>query len=270
MRDNKLAAVVCGMPFSGTTYLSRIITSHAKIDAGFECGLLFGENPSDFKNAAPKFYEWMISEEHPHNWKLSAEQMREICDVDNFYKGYENIVSKCHLFKGEKSYVLDKTPAYIYNLTNIMRKVPETPFVVIRKNIFLQYHSYKKRNIPLEEFVESYKIYYESLNRALALPLRKRLLVLEFEETMKYQGKTFIKVFKFLNKFNSNISFSTDLFAEMKSKLQKDIDSKNKKLRKKFDFAKELISCKKDISESEIQILEEFITKNNNVKMNLT
>ena len=71
MNQHKLAAVVCGIPFSGTTYLSRMITSHPLIDSGFECGLLFGESPKEFSKKAPKFYKWMMSNEVPYNWKLS-------------------------------------------------------------------------------------------------------------------------------------------------------------------------------------------------------
>lgn len=259
MNQNKLVAVVCGMPFSGTTYLSRIITSHALINSGFECGLLFGNAPQDFPVKAEKFYGWMMSNEAPYNWNLNKKQMDDVCSQSKFYDAYSKIVEHCELFVGEKRYVLDKTPAYVYNLTHIMRKVPETPFIVVSKNIYYQYYSYKKRGVGLAEFCDLYRNYKDSILKVSGLPLRKRILNVEFKNLIKCQGKSYTQIFKHISKFNSEISFSKALYPEMKVKLTEDIDSKKKKLRKAYNIDSEIKSCKESLTEMEIKILDDVL-----------
>lgn len=256
MKDKKLIAVLCGMPFSGTTYLSRIVCSHAAIDAGFECGLLFEENPRLFTKRR-KFYNWMMSHEKPYNWKLSSSDMEYVCDTDDFYESYNRIVEKCHLFNESRNatHIIDKTPAYIYRLRNIMPKVPETPFIVIRKSAEFQYSSYKNRGRSLEEFIKLYEKQIDSLNRVKNLPiLNKRLLILNFSDIQTDLDLSISTIFDFL-KSHSDIKFNPKMIIRMRKSLELDINSNKKKLRKKFNYNQELKKYKQNYTSYELENL---------------
>jgi hypothetical protein len=104
-----------------------------------------------------------------------------------------------------------------------MRKVPNTPFLIVHKNIFLQYFSYKKRGVRISEFIRLYNRYTSSLEKVSTLPLRKRLLILNFEDLAQYKGKSYVKLFKFLQLFNPEIIFNKDMFPKMIYQLEADI-----------------------------------------------
>ena len=237
--NHKLVAVLCGMPFSGTTFLSRIICGHKQIDAGFECGMLFENTPREF-NKRKKFYNWMMSLDRPYNWKLSVTEMLYVCDTDNFYESYDRIVEKCHLYNDEVNRIIDKTPAYIYRLRNIMTKVDRTPFIVIQKDPDFQYYSYKNRDRTLDEFTELYKKQIESLNRVMNRPiLNKRLLVINFKDLNEQLEESIKKIFNHIQKFTS-LEYSHDLMLdEIINNTTLEIKSNQKKLRKKFNYEKE-------------------------------
>ena len=139
-----------------------------------------------------------------------------------------------------------------------MRKVPNTPFLIVHKNIFLQYFSYKKRGVRISEFIRLYNRYTSSLEKVSTLPLRKRLLILNFEDLAQYKGKSYVKLFKFLQLFNPEIIFNKDMFPKMIYQLEADINSNSKKLRGKYNFKKELEKCKGNISAHEIKLLEKI------------
>lgn len=237
--NHKLVAVLCGMPFSGTTFLSRIICGHKQVDSGFECGLLFEESPRVF-NKRKKFYNWMMSHDKPYNWKLSEEDMLYVCDTEDFYESYSRIVEKCHLYDDKVNRIIDKTPAYIYRLRNTMTKVSETPFIVIQKDPDFQYYSYKNRNRTLDEFTELYKKQIESLQRVINRPiLNNRLLIINFKDLNEQLEDSTNKIFTHIKKF-TNLEYNHDLMIEdIINNTTLDIKSNQKKLRKKFNYDKE-------------------------------
>jgi len=259
LSNNDLVAVLCGLPFSGTTFLSRIICGHMRIDSGFECGLLFEESPRHFINRK-KFYNWMMSHERPYNWKLTSEEMSYICDTENFYESYSRIVQKCHLFRGAKNKIVDKTPAYIYRLRNTMVKVDETPFIVIRKQPHFQYYSYKNRGKSIDQFISLYQKQNKSLERIINRPiLNKRLLIVEFEDLNQNIERTIDIIFNHIKQF-SQINYDSSLMMnDIIKSTQNDINSNKKKLRKKFDYTKEINSFEKSLSLIELKKLGSLI-----------
>lgn len=260
---NSIIGVACGMPFSGTTYLSRIICSHPKIDSGFECGLLFEQSPKFFSKRE-KFYNWMMSDQKPYNWKLSKEEMQYICDTDDFYEAYSRIVEKCHLFKKPNiDLIIDKTPAYIYRLMNIMKKLPQTPFILIKKNIEFQYSSYKNRGRSLEEFENLYRKQHNVVNRVKNRPiLNKRLLVLDFHEVQTDLEKTINTIFRFIQEY-SEIEFNPKMIPSMIESINSDVKSNQKKLRKKFDYNTEIKNFKNNFTNYEKTKLQELMDLDN-------
>lgn len=254
---NKLVAIICGIPFSGTTLLSRIITSHPLIESGFECGLLFGDSPKMFKEVAPKFYKWMMLHEPPYNWKLTPTEMEDVCNTNHFHKAYNKIVDYCHLFKGDKQFIVDKTPAYIYQLPKMIEKITDVPIIVVQKELFFQYHSYKKRGISLEEFSNKWVKSQKALNKTLKKKEnRQRILIMDFQELNQYSGKSFRKIINHIHKFNPTIEFKKEYIPLLNQTLQRDIQSKQKKLRPKFDFQKEKDAFRNDITSFEEETLK--------------
>jgi len=259
MKNNEnLVAVVCGMPFSGTTFLSRIISSHPSIDSGFECGMLFEESPKLFKNRK-KFYSWMMSHERPYNWKLTEAQMEEICDTDDFYEAYARIIKHCHLYSEKVNLIVDKTPAYIYRLRSIMTKVSKTPVILVVKNPDFQYHSYKNRGRTIEEFKDLYEKQMSSINRVLNRPiLKEKLLIINYFDLQNDLPQSIEKIFNHINKFHE-VNFDKEkMLNDMLESINSDINSNQKKLRKRFDFKETLNSYKEDFTKEENEILDEL------------
>jgi len=256
--NNKLVAVVSGMPFSGTTYLSRIICSHPNIDSGFECGMLFEESPKLFTKRK-KFYNWMMSHEKPYNWKLSSEEMNYICDTDSFYTAYDRIVETCHLFTQNKAnLIIDKTPAYIYRLRNIMTKIDKTPFIIVKKDPIYQYSSYKNRGKNMDDFITLYKKQIASINRILNRPiLKNRLLIVNFADLHTRRERSIEEIFSFISNF-SNINFSITMIPAMIESIESDITSNVKKLRKKYNYKTELMLSKTNLTNHELSVLTEL------------
>lgn len=257
-RNKSLTAVVCGMPFSGTTYLSRIICSHPNIDSGFECGLLFENSPRDF-HRRKKFYGWMMSNNVPYNWKLSQEDMNYICNTDNFYEAYDRIVDRCHLFNDNVNKIIDKTPAYIYRLRGIMTNVDRTPFIVIRKEPDFQFSSYKNRGKTIDEFAKLYRRQHNSISRVKRIPiLSKRLLIVNFDDLHTDLNGSLEKLFDFISQF-SNIEFDINRMKSlMEESIQSDIKSNVKKLRKKFDYQTAKKNFRDSFTSYESRILEQL------------
>ena len=159
-----LVALVTGMEHSCTTYLSQIITLHPRVNAGFECGLLLADQPARFSDIRP-FYDWMIGAPDGQ-WRISPEDMQEVCRATSWLEAYRRIVRYSPLFSGQVDLLVDKTPAYIRQLTAVMEKVPGVPVVVATKHILLQYHSYKKRGWELDNFAALYVQAQQSLQEA--------------------------------------------------------------------------------------------------------
>jgi hypothetical protein len=258
IQKRSLVAVVCGMPFSGTTFLSRIICSHPLIDSGFECGILFEHSPREFKSRI-KFYNWMKSYDPPYNWKLSEEDMLYITDTDNFYEPYDRIVERCHLFKdNDKQFIVDKTPAYIYKLARTMRKVPDTPFIIIKKPLHFQYKSYKARGQSIDKFLNLRDKYNRAITNVLDRPkLKRRLLIVDFDELNQDISATVETIFSFIENFQP-IGFSTNMIPLVLSNLENDITSNKKKLRKKYNYSSSRNEREFGFTQEEISKLNQF------------
>ena len=256
--NKSLAAIVCGMPFSGTTFLSRLICAHPKIDAGFECGMLLGKSPKNFPEAG-RFYDWMMDKRPPYNWNLTKEEMDDICSSPTFDKSYDRIVDHCHLFQGDVKYVLDKTPVYVYLLKSIMRRMPETPVIVIEKEKLNQYYSFKKRDQSLDFFEERYVNSQQAIDEVLAKRgLKKRLLRLPFEEAVNSPAKTYRKVINFINRYNPDIAFEKSQVALLKESMKEDMKGK-KKLRTEYsieDERQKMLNALSDEERTRIEKLE--------------
>lgn len=189
-----LIAIVTGLEHSGTTYLSRLITSHPKVDSGFECGVLLADSPKNFVNIQP-FYDWMQAEIRKGHWGI--EDMTQVCLAEDWEDMYRNIIQYSPIFKDKSSYILDKTPGYMPKLDQVLEKV-SAPCLVIKKGILFQYLSFKKRGLSLQQFISRYSYYMDGLSKALE-KFNDRIYLVEYEELYSNTTNNITDIFEFID-----------------------------------------------------------------------
>ena len=254
MNEKGLVGIVCGMPFSGTTYLSRMIASHPLINTGFECGLLLRDSPQKFSETG-RYYNWMMDQNPPHNWNLSTSDMELISKQETFHEAYEKIVEHCHLFDQEVRYIVDKTPSYVYDLKNIMMRVPNVPVFVVQKDPLHQFYSFKKREKSYDFFVNRMVRFRNSMSEVVSdSNLNKRLVVIDFRTMLQERGKTYRKCIQRINQWNGNLIFESLQVNDMNLILRKNTQEKMK-LRKKYDFELEMRTMNSSLSVEEKSLI---------------
>lgn len=203
MRKEGILCVITGMEKSGTTFLSKLLASDPAIMCGFECGLLLS-NIRDFSQVQP-FFSWMTESADIGHWGIPSENLHEICSAESYHDAYRRIKKHAgsvgssrakDCFRNAK-WVLDKTPKYIFHLESVMKKI-DVPFIVIEKDIVLQYVSFAKRKIRMEDFIVAYSEYRYHL-RLAKKEHADRLLVVSYEELMKNQEHVMKEISHFLD-----------------------------------------------------------------------
>jgi len=258
VKKSSLIAIVTGLEHSGTTYLSRLITCHPLIDSGFECGVLLADSPKDFVNVQP-FYDWMQVEVEKGHWGIEKKDIAQICLAENWEDMYRKIIQYSPVFRDKSSYILDKTPGYMPKLDQILEKVL-VPCLVIKKDIFFQYLSFKKRDVSLKQFVSRYVSYMSGLSRALE-KFNDRIYIIEYKELYFNTAKKIIDVFDFINlDFRENCSETE--FSSNEQNLN--LFRKNIKIDpfpRNFKYNKEVEKVK-ELTEKEINTLKSLEEKN--------
>lgn len=198
-----ILCVVTGMEKSGTTFLSKLLAADPSIMCGFECGILLSDI-RDFNKQQP-FYGWMSESTDIGHWGIRPEHMAEICsaaDYDTAYrliKKYAGELGSPHLracFQ-HATWIIDKTPRYIFDLDTIMAKV-DLPFIVIQKDVLDQYLSFKNRSYRIEDFVAVYAIYLRRL-RSAAETFPDRLLIVRHTDLVRRQTAEMQRICRFLH-----------------------------------------------------------------------
>ena len=119
MKGCEVLCVVTGMEQSGTTFFSKLLVSNPKIMCGFECGILL-DDISNYHKVEP-WYKWMQETTDIGHWGILPENMKKICDAENYYEAYSLIkeyagdvekkqVKECFQ---KATYIIDKTPGYL-------------------------------------------------------------------------------------------------------------------------------------------------------------
>jgi len=148
-KASKLSAIVTGTAHSGTTIISQLIMSAPNIYGAQEGGLLLASEPSKFKEVSP-FYAWTMKSTINKFWGLSNDQRDLLLNSTCHAEMYVRLRRYSSLFfhpPNEESWILDKTPAYIRNLVDVMDRSPGVPVVVTEKSYHDQRASLKKRNV---------------------------------------------------------------------------------------------------------------------------
>ncbi len=122
-----LKLVICGMEHTGTTLVSDLFRQVPGIDAGFEGGVLLCDTPSAFRNLPP------FSHNILKGWGITQDEFALCCDAPDHAEFYKRLKSFSRVLAPETQQVFDKTPRYIAQLDDCLRRV-DVPFVVTHKD----------------------------------------------------------------------------------------------------------------------------------------
>jgi hypothetical protein len=171
MRDNPLLCVVTGMERSGTTLLSQLLNAHPLVASGFECGLLL-RDPAEFALAQP-WWDWLADprlgwalDQSTRNQLISAADHAAAYRLLGSAKGMGIVDPKARDIFQTSPLMIDKTPAYVRQLSTIMQRT-DRPFLVTWKTPEDAWESYRKRGVPIAGFLNTYRRSVAGLGRAL-------------------------------------------------------------------------------------------------------
>ena len=151
VKRKPLVGIITGHPHSFTTVVSQLLHCHPNIASGVEFGLLLSKIV-DFNEIKP-FWDWLIVDQK-WGWCLKKEDRNKLLKANNFEHAYESLneikgrdqkdISLKSLFK-DSDLIFDKTPAYIFILSQVMEKV-EVHIVITLKSLNEGIDGLYKRN----------------------------------------------------------------------------------------------------------------------------
>ncbi len=160
-----LLCVVTGMEHSGTTFLSKLLTAHPRVNAAFECGVLLGDSPAEIPKLEP-WSDWFVKPIEEGHWGLTPSQFAEVAAAADWDGAYARIIEHCPLFLEGETQIVDKSPRYLQDLPEILAKVPNTPCLVLEKDALLMFHSYKRRGFGVKRFASYFNRCQSALREA--------------------------------------------------------------------------------------------------------
>lgn len=190
VQDNwPLRVLVCGYERGGTTLVSELLRQHPQLDGGFEGGFLLNNEATEFPATEP--YATNLR----RGWGLSPAQLEEICQQDTWsavYAGLRQHAQVLDARRRDSVGLIDKTPAYMQVLADVMKKVPAVPCIVIVRDPRALLWSWAKRanaEGSLKEWMRKaiapsckrYVAYGRGLRKAQATDLTARIFVVQYE-----------------------------------------------------------------------------------------
>lgn len=148
---SSLRLIICGMEHTGTTLISDLFRQVPHLDSGFECGVLLGESPTQFSTIAP-FPQNMLD-----GWGLTQNELETCCATKSFEEFYERLMSTARFLPEDTTNIFDKTPRYLSDLTNVIRRTT-APIVVSHKDPRAMVCSDFKR-AQTDDFIGWYETY---------------------------------------------------------------------------------------------------------------
>ena len=124
---SSLRFIVCGMEHTGTTLISDLFRQLPNIDSGFECGVLLKDTPSEFSTMKP-FAPNMLK-----GWGITQDELDTCCKASSFEEFYARLMSVSRSLSEGTTAIFDKTPRYLSDLTNVLRR-SAVPVVVSYKD----------------------------------------------------------------------------------------------------------------------------------------
>lgn len=216
MLKNVLAGIICGVEHSGTTIALDILKKHPKIGAQGECGFLLNDSPDRYLNSKKLYIEHF-----KRDYRVTDDELKEIINTKDFAAAYRRtldahfkIIGLTDAKQKETIKFIDKTPAYIYDLTRILKMTGNIPVIVMQKDPKNLAYSYKHRHQPLDEMLRRFTTaYLDNLPKALDFA-PDRILIIRFEDLVQNPQKV---VPTMLSHFNLDMdpAYTPEYFAKL-------------------------------------------------------
>lgn len=201
MLDDVLKLIVCGFENSGTTLVSTVLCQHPQLDSGFEGGFLLGNTPREFPGIQPYFRNFKKS------WEVSDGLARFVCDTDDWKECYRRARDVSPVIADKSTMILDKTPAYMRTLDEVLEKVPQVPCVVVVRDPRALLTSWANRtgfeksperwlSHQMPAMCARYLDYADGFRRA-NLRFPERIMQIQFEEVCLEPVGVLSKMFEF-------------------------------------------------------------------------
>ena len=207
-QNSPLLGIITGMEHSGTTAMAQLVISNCvTVNAGFEIGVLLCPNsPHEFCHQG-RFYDWLCEPTKNGHWGLTIQQRDEVCQAQDWNDFYARLMQASPVFTAQHTHLIDKAPAYVYTLEQVLQHMSSVPIVVVHKPIAALYSSYRKRNVSLQDFSSRYRQYRRSLQRVIG---NDRVMIVHHDELCERPAEVLRDVCDFLG-VDTDHSISTDL-----------------------------------------------------------
>jgi hypothetical protein len=289
---SNLCCIITGIRHSGTTILSKTISSHSEINGPWECNLLLNINS--------KLSKFSLYSRYCYNHieglgKLNKKKLKEINKKKYTYGElynymYNNLLTimneqnyRYNLYKDIK-YLFDKSPHYINNWYSIYKKILSDklitcPIFVIYKDFDNLLLSFKKRNYTykvfclfIKKFIEEFKklnIEIEKNNLNIKNP-KNNIYFINYENYLLNEDNYNTinnKIFNILKSHFNNLSETNKLsLVEYINKLKQYNIPKNDNIhyiQKIYDNSKENIIEYITIDDKKQYRINEYLEKHN-------
>jgi len=165
-----LFAIVTGCERSGTTIASALIMSNPHLFGGFEGGFLLASTPKQFRvGHYYPFPEWSMRPLSMRGWGLDKTTLGILQQSHCFAELYFRLRQLSPLYSWPHtthSWIVDKTPRYIYELDTILAKAPDVPVIVTIKSRDDLIASWTSRNQTVQGAQGAYSKAMVALRRA--------------------------------------------------------------------------------------------------------
>lgn len=212
--DNKpLLLLAVGFAGGGTTLLSEILRQHPSLDSGFEGGFLLADSPSKFPEVEPHFSNMKKM------WNLTDRDMHYICQAESWPQMYRRLRNRSSVIKDKKIKLFDKTPRYMMQLKEVLKKVPNVPCIVLvrdpRAFLWTRAKRTQSKSAPnvskqewaskiVEESANAYLDFANGYRSACESGLEDRMLLVQYESLCLDQYRETERIFDFANLKYSN------------------------------------------------------------------
>lgn len=179
-----LGCIVTGYAKGGTTLLKDLLVQTTEMQSGFEGGLLLAEQPADG-----------IPEPHCGNllrtWDIGVDFIPRYRRCRTFEAGYRLVRELAGTISDRTAPLLDKTPQYMVELADVMRRAPGTPVVVGVRDPLHVLVSWLQLENPLGDALAWIRAATESLQAILGQPrLAASVYVVNFGDLIRAPDAT--------------------------------------------------------------------------------
>jgi len=199
-KKSGLFCIITGMENSGTTIISSIVMNAPNLYGAFELGLLLAPTPQQFRNVQP-FFSWITlptaTPTSSHGWGLTNNQTEEILAAECAAEQYNLLGKYSPIYSGalNTSWLVDKTPGYVYDLYAIMQRTPKVPVIVTQKDDNSIRQSFEKRgSYNNTERIKSFHRELELVKKHFS----ERLFVLNYTAFTEDPDRIMTMLFSFL------------------------------------------------------------------------